>query len=196
MENLLSLKKSFFLNNIKNNTLKDENIDILKKTNKKENNNIKGSIEWDYDSDISIYWKVNNLKKINIYLVNNFNINENPRYIKTIKNCVQLFDSNDYPIVLLNILNKGGLIYNAQLLLELLSPKTTINIYGAFRNNGILNNDQIFIKEILPLFSDSENCEIANETLMKKTNKIDYGNKVEDILSGTVILMGKNLEKK
>ena len=196
MENLLSLKKSFFLNNIKNNTLKDENIDILKKTNKKENNNIKGSIEWDYDSDLSIYWKVNNLKKINIYLVNNFNINENPRYIKTIKNCVQLFDSNDYPIVLLNILNKGGLIYNAQLLLELLSPKTTINIYGAFRNNGILNNDQIFIKEILPLFSDSENCEIANETLMKKTNKIDYGNKVEDILSGTVILMGKNLEKK
>ncbi len=186
------LKKSFFIKDDQNNMSENINkFDDIKNTNI---NNILGSINWDYDSDLSIYCKADNSKKINVYLVNNFNIHEGTRYIKTIKNCVELFDNNDYPIILINNFNQGGLIHDAQLLLELLSPTTTLNIYGAFRNNGVLKNE-VFNNEILSLFSNSQNCGVANETIMKTENKINYGNQVEDILSDVVIFNGKKFRK-
>ena len=117
---------------MKKNMIKNEN----KKLFKKANYNL-GEIEWDYNIDYSIGCKADISKKINVYFVNNFYSFKNKKYIQTIYDCVELFDSNNYPIILLSIFNQGGIISNAQLLLELLSPTTTINIYGAFRNNGI-----------------------------------------------------------
>ena len=180
MDNPLS-KSSIFLNDINNNLSKDKNKRHLNIKEEKISY-ILGSIDWDYDSDSSIFCKVDQTKKVNIYVISNFNIKESSRYIKEVKNCVELFDNNDYPIIFVNIFNQGGLIYMAQLILELLSPKISLNIYGAFRDTDILKDNKIFNDEILSSFSDSKKCEILNyENLMNKTNKINYGNKIEDI---------------
>ena len=196
-DEIIPPKASSFLlfNNLESNILKTTETKFNIK-NEKINYDILGSISWDEQIDSSIFCKVEKEKKINVYIVTNLNINENPRYIKTIKNCVELFDNNDYPIVLINIFNQGGLVYDAQLLLELLSPKTTINIYGAFRNNGILDNSSIFNNEILSSFSDSKECEaLTKKNIMEKSNKVNYGDNVEDILSDIVIFNGKKLKK-
>ena len=175
---------------MKNNLLKNENNNVLKKPNY----NL-GEVECDYKYLYDFGCKADNSKKINIYFVNNFFPDESGEYIKAIYNCVDLFDSNDYPIILLSILNQGGSIYYAQLLLELLSPTATINIYGAFRNNGIYKGEKIE-NEILSEFSDFENCQTLNyEKFQKITKKIDYGDNIIDYLSGPVILNGKDFRK-
>ena len=194
MDSLL-LKSSIFLNDI-NNLSKDENKKHVNINEEKTNYSSLGSINWDYDSDSSIFCKVDEAKKVNIYVLSNFNIKESPRYIKAVKNCVELFDNNDYPIIFVNIFNQGGLIYMAQLILELLSPRIALNIYGAFRDSDIFKDNKIFNDEILSSFSDSKNCEVLNyEKLINKTNKVNYGNQIEDTLSDVVIFNGKKFKK-
>ena len=184
------LKNSIFFNGMKNNIIKNGNNNLLKKANY----NL-GEVEWDYKYMYDFGCKADTSKKINIYFVNSFFPDETGEYIKTVYDCIDLFDSNDYPIILLSILNQGGSIYNAQLLLELLSPTTTINIYGAFRNNGIYKGEEIE-NEILSKFSDFENCQTLNyEKFQKITKKIDYGDNIIDYLSGPVILNGKDFRK-
>ena len=196
LNNNKKISNLFINKDINNNSniLKDEKNNFNK--NNRKINNILGSIDWDYDSDLSIYCKADNSKKVNIYLVNNFNINEGPRYLRTVKNCIELFDKNDYPIIFINVFNKGGLIYNAQLLLELLSPKIALNIYGAFKSNDVFKDNEIFNNEILSQFSDSETCEIFDyKNFIKKTKKIKYDSQVTDTLSGPIIFNGKKFRK-
>ena len=134
---------------MKNNLIKNENNNnVLKKANYNYR-----EVEWDYQYLDNIGCKADTSKKINIYFVNNFYPDEDGEYDKIVYNCVDLFDSNDFPIILLNILNPGGSIYNTQLVMELLSPTKTINIYGAFRNNGIYKGE-VIENEILSEFSD------------------------------------------
>ena len=149
-------------------------------------------IKWDFNLDYSIGCKADTLKKMNVYFVNNFSPYSEKEYIQVIHNCVELFDSNDYPIILISILNQGGVIEIAQLLIELLSPYTTINIYSAFRNNEIYKGQKIIDEEILSEYYDLEKCEKINyKTLQNLIKKIDYGDDVIDYLSGPVILNGK-----
>ena len=132
-------------------------------------------IEWDYKFMYSFGCKADMSKKINIYFVNSFGSSyEIKEYMKTVYDCVQLFDSNNFPIILLSNLNQGGVISNAQLLLELLSPKTTFNIYKVFRNNGIYKDKKTIESEILSEFSDFENCQrLTYEKFENITKKID-----------------------
>jgi len=184
------LKNSILFNNIKNNLIKNENKIVFKKSD----NNL-NEIEWDYKYMSDLGCKADISKKINIYFVNSFISYESGEYINTLYSCIDLFDSNDYPIILISILNQGGSIYNAQLLLELLSPTTTINIYGALRNNGIYKEEEIEY-ELLSQFSDYENCQtFTYEKFEKMTKKIDYGENIIDYLSGPVILNGKDFRK-
>ena len=190
------LKSSMFINNINNNLSKDENQKDSKIKEEKINYSSLGSISWDYDSDASIFCKVDETKKVNVYILSNYNIKESTRYIKAVKGCVDLFDNNDYPIIFVNIFNQGGLIYMAQLILELLSPRVALNIYGAFRDSDIFKDNKIFNDEILSSFSDSKTCEVLNyEKLINNTYKINYGNQIEDTLSDVVIFNGKKFKK-
>ena len=182
-------------NEVRNNVFKTKSKEFPDKKFLKLNNDLE-SIEWDYDFEYRIYCKVDNSKKMNIYLINNFNIEENPKYIETIKNCVELFDNNNYPIIVLNIFNQGGMIYNAQLLLELISPFTTINIYGSIRIKDILKDKESFTEEIISFLYDSKKCEyLDSEKYMNKANKINYGEEAFDLLSEPLILNGKEFRK-
>ena len=122
--------------------------------------------------DFTIGCKADNSKKINVYFINSFNSFVESEFISIVKNCVELFDSNDFPVILLSIFNQGGIISNDQLLLELLSSTTTINIYGAFENNGIYKDNNSSL-ELLLEFADSEKCEPYNyEKLINSTKKL------------------------
>ena len=54
--------------------------------------------------------------------------------------------------------------------MELLSPTTTVNIYGALRNNGIYKGKEIE-NDILSEFSDIENCQTLNYEKFQKIKK-------------------------
>ena len=167
-------------------------INYYNDNNFKNSTNIK-AIEWDYVYDYLLFCRVDNVKKINMYASLAFDININNDYINAVKKCTELFDKNNYPIVLIMILNLGGIIDNSHFLLEALSPRTTINIYSAFRNN--IKNIQT-VGEILSQFSDPENCEVLNYTILKgKNHTIDYGNGYSDVLLGPAILSGKKLRE-
>ena len=203
--------KSFF-DNIKNN--KEENInkilkDLLTFRSDKLYNKIYNSdskdinekiflaaddrMEWDHYYLNEIGCKFDRNKKINIYGVLSFSIDTSPDYINTIKSCTELFDSNNYPIIVVNILNGGGLVTNSQFLIEAVSPKTTVNIYAAFRNRGLFQESPI-IKQLTQTFLDIEDCEsFSYRTFTKSTKTVDYGNGVSDSILGPLFFNGRGL---
>ena len=193
--------KKINLNNIKagsdsfnfiNDIFYNEMFNYYKNNNFKNSTNTK-TVEWDYIYDYLLFCRVDNEKKINMYASLAFDININNDFINAVKKCTELFDKNDYPIVLIMIFNLGGIIDNSHFLLEALSPRTTVNIYSAFKNN--IKNTQT-VGEILSQFSDPENCEILNYTILKgKNHTIDYGNGYSEILLGPAILSGKKLRE-
>ena len=181
-------KNSFSFNkDVKNFIIKNEN-NIFK--NKIKDEDIK--INWDFEIFASIGCKADEEKKMNVYYVYDFNSYDTDEYIGLIKKCTELFDNNDYPIILISIFNQGGIISNSQFLLELLSPTTNINMYGAFRNNGIYKDTINIDYKLLLMFYDSEKCQELNfEKFENNTKIIDYGENVIDYLSGPIILNGK-----
>ena len=61
--------------------------------------------------------------------------------------------------------------------MELLSPTKTINLYGAFRNNGIYKGE-VIENEILSEFSEFENCQPLNYENFQKIKKQPFTKKV------------------
>ena len=91
------------------------------------------NIQWDYNYKNTIACRVDNDNKINIFGLVSFAVDNSDEYIETIQKCIELFDRNTYPIILVNILNGGGLVQNSQFLLEALSPNLELNIYGRIK---------------------------------------------------------------
>ena len=173
-------KKNLFFNN-------NQFIPKLKIFNLNQNN------EYNYNNVFTC--RVENYKKVNIYIVSSFEAEENPKYIETIKKCAELFDTNNYPIILFNYFNGGGMIYNSQFLLELLSPKTTTYFYGGIRNTKVIK-DTDNVNYLLSSYYDYDKCESLNyKKLIKNTYTINYGNEVTDSLSGPIIINGERLRK-
>ena len=172
---------------------------IYKKINKSRNikndkqkiNLINSDIQWDYKYDNNIACRVDKNKKINIYVLTNFGIDGSFDYSDTVEDCAFLFDKNNYPIIVVNVLNVGGLVYNSQFLTELLSANTELHIYGAFRKTNIFKNNEN-IKEYISSISNVKDCEpFSYNSFMKTKKTIDYGNDVSDTLLGPVIFNGR-----
>lgn len=89
--------------------------------------------------------RVDDINKINIFGIRSFDAYNDIEYEEVIKKCVRLIDNNTYPVILVNILNSGGLIETAQYLLEELSPKKEINIIGALRKTSIFDKNSTLI---------------------------------------------------
>ena len=61
------------------------------------------------------------------YIYENFKIDEISKYD------FKLFDGNTYPIIVINDINNSGDYQIAQLLLNIISPLFSFNIYGAIK---------------------------------------------------------------
>jgi hypothetical protein len=114
------------------------------------------SINWKYSITNQIGCKVDDTHKINIYGLLSFAY-DSDKYIDIIEKCTELFDENKYPIIVINILNGGGIIHNSHFLVEALSPKTAVNMYVAFRNKGLFR-DIPQIKLVISSLYDVDNC--------------------------------------
>ena len=189
--NSLELKKEIenkiklFVNQSKN--LREKNIEFIKEhlydnpiKNPMKNFNLNQNNDEapDYNSNEIFKCRVDHKHKLNLYEVFSFDSSADPKYHETILNCTELFDTNNYPIVVFLLSNNGGLIDNALVLSQLISPKFAINYYAALRKTEIIKDTTLF-NDFLKIFElkDYDNCEVVNySTLIKKEKEIDYGN--------------------
>ena len=120
--------------------------------NKKNKNN---EIIWDYqyDNETNNIFKcrVDEINKINIYIIQSF-VNDNHALFKELfLNCVNLFDNNKYPIIVILNNNNGGYADLSKLMIELISPYISVNKIMATKinykkNSNIFNEYDDIIK--------------------------------------------------
>ena len=176
---------------------------LLKKNNLNKNlfsiynkgNLLSNGIVWNINFNNIFKCRVDDSQKVNVYYINSFgNQNILNEYISNIIECAKLFDNNDYPIIVINSLNGGGQGYLSQVLLELLSPTVSFNIYMAMRKKEYVKNTPEFNQHISN-YVNSENCQtLTYEYLTKKSHNINYGNNISDTLTEPFILSPKNLK--
>ena len=160
---------------------------------KRKTNSINAGNQWDYTYSNFFACRVDKDKKINIFGIASFGSEYDNRYPETIKKCVKLIDNNDYPVILVNIMNGGGLVTNAQYLLEFLSPKTELNFYAAIRKSSIFEEHTSTLDQLINIFSDIEDCDrYGYRAFMKTEKKVNYGNSVSDNLLGPFFFNGRD----
>ena len=179
-------------NNIFN---KDNSFDEVKLNddNKIMNDNV---IQWNYNYSSLFKCRVDEKNKVNVYFINKFGDSENiDGFSQTILKCAELFDNNNYPVILINSLNPGGQAFLSQILLELLSPKITLNMYGAFRKTDTFKNSSE-LNQFLSYYSNLEDCKtLTYDHLMKKEHIINYDDNISSTLTEPFIILGKDIKK-
>ena len=153
-------------------------------------------IQWNYNYYNICKCRVDEEKNVNVYYISSYGgTNEIQALSQVILKYSELFDTNQYPIILINSFNSGGQSYLAQILLELFSPKITVNVYGAFRKTETFQNSTE-MNQYLSNFMNSENCEtLTYDHLMKKEHIVNYADNISDTLTETIILLGKEVKK-
>ena len=107
--------------------------------------NLATEIIWNYDVEDIFKCYVDETNKINVYYVNSFEPTDRTKFKNAIKSCVELFDKNTNPILVVNELNNGGYISLAQLFMGVLSPLMPINLFkGRLRmTDGITESNEL-----------------------------------------------------
>ena len=186
------------LNKYKNNIKKISNIkrkkDIKNKYNlRKLNETENDTIKWDYEFEDIFKCRVDKENEINVYYINSFMGNNISLFVTNIRECVDLFDTNDYPVTLISDFNGGGYALISHLLLELVSPLINVKLYSAIRNTD--NFAEIF-KEYNSFIFNAETCESTTaEVLLKNGQNVNYGNRIKDFISQPFNLYDKNHRK-
>ena len=148
---------------------------------------------WKYNYNNLIACRVDNDKKINMYGLTSFGSDNGVEYILTIKKCTKLFDENTYPIIVVNVINGGGLVLNSHFLLESLSPYIQLHIYHRMRKTDNIQ-DNIMTNALLALRSvNVKNCEndILYSDALETKQFVDYNNSVNDTLLGPFLFDDK-----
>ena len=175
-ERLRNLNKKNINNNLRT------KINRKRKSKRNLDNN---NIIWNYetkgeDEDLFKCFE-DETNKINIYYITSFNPIKKDRYIEVIKYCYELFDKNDYPIIVINDLNEGGLISLSQLFLGIISPLMSINLYkGRMRITDTFKDTPDIKYYIETNLTSSENCLHTNyERLTNERVNVKYDNNIE-----------------
>ena len=117
---------------------------------KKNNNQNKKEIQWDYQYnnkiDDILKCRTDELNKVNVYFIQSFSNNNNTLYKELFLNCVSLFDKNDYPIIVILNKNNGGYSDLSKLMLELISPFVSISKYLSTKIYKKLSNENHIIE--------------------------------------------------
>ena len=205
-------QKQFLNNEIKNtndNFTKDnlnamidnfEMTNIILGTNSTSNeNNLKEEgLNWNYNYKNMFKCRVDDKNRANVYLVIRLGDSDNiTEYFQTIIQCVKLFDNNTYPIILINSVNPGGISSLAHILLELLSPKISLNMYGAYRKTNTFKNSSELNEYFSTYFANSENCEnLTYDHLIKKDHIVNYTDDISNVLTDPFIILKKDMKEK
>ena len=82
------------------------------------NGNENDTIKWDYEYEDIFKCRIDKKNEINVYYINSFFGDNISLFVNNITKCVQLFDSNEYPVALISNFNGGGYALISHLLLE------------------------------------------------------------------------------
>ena len=175
---------------------KEEKVDYSPSYIQKNNILLADSTEYNFNYINKFFCKVDSSKEVNIYYIRSLSADielEENKYMETIKKCVELFDGNNYPIIVINRFNGGENLFLSHCLLELISPLTTTYYYGAYRKTSSLSNlkDSYINKD-----SSIKDCSYINKDYLKSNSKtIDYGNEIKDTLTQPFIIKGNYTRK-
>ena len=112
---------------------------------------INSNIKWDdYTTGGKIKCRRDYKNKVNVIVQNSFDIEEN-EFFNFLKNCIDKFDYN-YPIIIIESKNKGGLGHLATVMNQILQPRIPIKEYTAFKIPSLF--DEIYRAWPKSIFDD------------------------------------------
>ena len=134
-------------------------------------------INWDYEyPGKSFQCRVDNKHQLNVINMPTFQFDNDTLIIQLIKKCVELFDTNNYKIVLILNQNGGGIELVSQSLVEYIQPYITSRFYSTFRKGEYLDKYYDFNFED---HSIVETCKVPDKKyVLDNTNTVDYGDDV------------------
>ena len=134
-------------------------------------------INWDYEyPGKSFQCRVDNKHQLNVINMGTFDFGNSTLIVQLIKNCVELFDKNNFKIVLILNQNGGGIELVAQTLVEYIQPHITSRFYSTFRKGEYLDRYYDFGFED---HSVVETCKVPDKKyILDNTNTVDYGDGV------------------
>ena len=177
LSNLINEFESF--NNCKNsNNLLNKNKDLLFQnilTNSEKN-----EIKWDYEyyqnKDNIFQCRVDEEKQVNVYHLTSFIFNDMDKAFGLLKNCTDLFSSNQYNIIIILNFNGGGIELFAQTMVEYIQPLISSRFYSTLKKGEYLS------KYYDINFSDNsirKTCKVPDKKyVLENTISIDYGQNV------------------
>ena len=146
-----------------------------KRLNNKKGRKLSTEITWNYDLDGDFKCYKDDDNKLNFYYVGTFEPSDRQKFIETLKSCVELFDGNDYPIVVVNEINNGGYVSLSQLFLGVLSPLMPINLYkGRLRLSENLKQTEALDDYINKNLINVKDCQKATYDYLVN-NKVSVG---------------------
>ena len=168
------------INNGERRNLKNIIKNKKRKNKKNKKRNLYSKIKWYHETkgeDVDIFkCYEDTINKINVYYISSFNPKDKVNYIKAFEDCYTHFDKNDYPILVINDLNDGGLVYLSQIFLGIISPLIPIDLYkGRIKISDSFKETEEIRNYIETNLTSSENCLHTNyERLTSQRVQVNY----------------------
>ena len=167
LPNVFDVQKKFLLSkNIQNEKEKEK---------EKEKNNLEWDVEFiDDDEKIKFKCRIDHVYGVNVMYQNTFDFEnlENARYKMLF--CANLFASNEYPIIIIESQNNGGIIYFSSIMTELIQPLFEHKEYISFKPT-----DDIY--DLNFKYSKVKTCETSGLKQNKEKETDDYGEGITHI---------------
>ena len=154
--------------------------DKKRKNKKNKKRNLYSKINWYHETkgkDANIFkCYEDTINEINVYYISSFNPKDKINYFKAFEDCYTHFDKNDYPILVINDLNDGGLVYLSQIFLGIISPLIPIDLYkGRIKISDSFKETEEIRNYIETNLTSSENCLHTNyERLTSQRVQVNY----------------------
>ena len=150
-------------------------------------------IKWDYQyvqgTESIFQCRVDKENKINVYHLKSFGFNDLDLAFNLLNNCINLFSSNEYNILVILDYNGGGSELFSQTMVEYIQPYLSSRFYSSFREGEYLR------KYYDINFSDHsiiETCKMPDKNYLLKNSKIiDYGNNVINNITFPLLRFGQ-----
>ena len=162
------------INLLKNKNMKDEEED---KEDKKDEDEKK--IEWDIefidgDGDLKFKCKEDNENEVNVLYQNSFYFENVTEALISITTCCEIFQKNEFPIIVIESKNGGGYGMIGLLLIEFLNTAIDTTEYLSYKP------DKIVFEEGFG-HTNPDTCETANPIKDQRTETDDYGDGITHI---------------
>ena len=164
------------------------------KNKKQKKRRMDYGINWDIkDQDEILKCLADTKNQINIIYITSFSSNKGSNFISTLSSCLTRFDTNNYPILVVNDINSGGLVYLSQIFLGILSQLIPIDLYkGRLRFSESFTITDEIRKYIITNLADKDTCSAANyDDLVKNSAIVEYGDGIKSNLSQMFLISNK-----